>query len=651
MVSSGVLTPEEAFKSLSGSTLLVLTGLMIIMGKVDEKGFVEWVSKILLLNRPSAIMLLVRVSVLSSVVASLIMNDGAAMFGSGVIMSICDHLELPLEPYAIALATSANIGSAATVLGNPKNLVVSENSGLSFLQFARVMVPAAFCGTVLNTMFLVAFYGWQLKGLGTTEKRADDDEEEEEESDTTEVEKGEEREIRKRLLKHRDEHSVSDSEESSSVLSETSANTPSMGNKLNLFHRTGFMSRLHDDLSSSDSSYSEEQQRPVIVDIDTPHVSLADVSVVPATMTATLIAPGALVRRSSWPMVRKDLIEPHVPLKIKKMSLGELVKNLQSRQTSLQEFREQVSSQMYDHQHHLPLSDVDDSYSRLFESRYEDIGSEGVESDETSYLLGGNQEPRERLNLLGKVQQIQRGEQQPPVPRGIQRLFVCVRIHLLTRMLTWKKIKRNATLFMFIVVLVLMYTGFLYRFHLGFTCMTAALVLLLIDRTDPSNIITESVHWQLLCYLFGIFIVLEGVKKTPLTDSLWSIFVPWFVEDNYWISAFVFSFVSFLVSVIFTSIPSVMLIAPHISSIPNTRMESVGWYLLAWNVTLTGNLTPWGSVAGLIVTEVCRCESTEIGRRRWVGRLGVWVRYTVVTTIVILICGVVVVSWMVPKPA
>ncbi len=75
------------------------------------------------------------------------MNDGAALFLSTVLIRLCDKYELPLKPYMIAMATSANIGSAASVLGNPKNMVIHAKADLDFMAFMTRLVGCLFYST------------------------------------------------------------------------------------------------------------------------------------------------------------------------------------------------------------------------------------------------------------------------------------------------------------------------------------------------------------------------------------------------------------------------------------------------------------------------------------------------------------------------
>ncbi|KAI0229140.1 hypothetical protein L0F63_004602 [Massospora cicadina] len=168
MVLFGVVTPQEAFASISGGTMLLLVGLMIILAKLEEKmgfhGAPPPPSQAFALGAPSPRSLLIRVSLLSALLGAFIMNDGAALFLTSIVMEIVEEHDLHVEPFALAVvmrATSANIGSASTVLGNPKNMLVQEKvPGLDFGSFFKRMGPPSILATLLNTSFLVLYY-WQ----------------------------------------------------------------------------------------------------------------------------------------------------------------------------------------------------------------------------------------------------------------------------------------------------------------------------------------------------------------------------------------------------------------------------------------------------------------------------------------------------------
>src|SRR5213594_4752688 len=71
-----------------------------------------------------------------------------------LVIAVIRRGKLPLLPHLIALATSANIGSVATLVGNPQNMIIGHFSHIPFAQFSRSLAPAAIVGLAINYVIL-----------------------------------------------------------------------------------------------------------------------------------------------------------------------------------------------------------------------------------------------------------------------------------------------------------------------------------------------------------------------------------------------------------------------------------------------------------------------------------------------------------------
>jgi len=76
-----------------------------------------------------------------------------------LVVAVIRRGKLPLLPFLIALATSANIGSAATLVGNPQNMIIGHFSHISFPEFSRSLLPAAVVGLAIN--FFILRFGFR----------------------------------------------------------------------------------------------------------------------------------------------------------------------------------------------------------------------------------------------------------------------------------------------------------------------------------------------------------------------------------------------------------------------------------------------------------------------------------------------------------
>src|SRR5438552_1581941 len=94
--------------------------------------------------------LLLYLTLTSGILPALLVNDTICLMLTPLVVAVIRRGRLPLLPFLIALATSANIGSVATLVGNPQNMIIGHFSHISFSEFARSLAPAAIVGLAIN---------------------------------------------------------------------------------------------------------------------------------------------------------------------------------------------------------------------------------------------------------------------------------------------------------------------------------------------------------------------------------------------------------------------------------------------------------------------------------------------------------------------
>ena len=67
-----------------------------------------------------------------------------------LVVAVMVRGKLPLPPYLLALAMSANLGSVATLVGNPQNMIIGHLSRIPFLRFSASLLPVALAGLVIQ---------------------------------------------------------------------------------------------------------------------------------------------------------------------------------------------------------------------------------------------------------------------------------------------------------------------------------------------------------------------------------------------------------------------------------------------------------------------------------------------------------------------
>jgi Na+/H+ antiporter NhaD/arsenite permease-like protein len=154
MIATGVMTPERAYRAVHYDTLVLLLGMMLISAYLYLAHFFDWAAELVLDFSRTPGRLLLCVTLTSGVLSALLVNDTVCLMLTPLVVAVIRRGKLPLLPYLIALATSANIGSVATLVGNPQNMIIGHFSRITFLQFSRALLPVAIAGLVIDFLIL-----------------------------------------------------------------------------------------------------------------------------------------------------------------------------------------------------------------------------------------------------------------------------------------------------------------------------------------------------------------------------------------------------------------------------------------------------------------------------------------------------------------
>lgn len=141
MVASGVMSTEEAIMAIDFPTLLLLYSLMVVSSQFRLGGFYTWVALRIaeLTDRPWRFLFIMMLA--SGGLSALLTNDIICFAFTPVITMATLRAGLNPVPYLIGLAVSANIGSAATIIGNPQNMLIGQLGRLPFGEFILWCLP------------------------------------------------------------------------------------------------------------------------------------------------------------------------------------------------------------------------------------------------------------------------------------------------------------------------------------------------------------------------------------------------------------------------------------------------------------------------------------------------------------------------------
>jgi Na+/H+ antiporter NhaD/arsenite permease-like protein len=154
MVSCGIMTPERAYRAVNFDTIVLLLAMMLISAYLFLAHFFEWAAQVVLKLSRTPERLLLYLTLTSGFLSALLVNDTICLMLTPLVIAVIRRGKLPMLPYLIALATSANIGSAATLVGNPQNMIIGHFSHIGFSRFSAALLPPAIIGLVINFIIL-----------------------------------------------------------------------------------------------------------------------------------------------------------------------------------------------------------------------------------------------------------------------------------------------------------------------------------------------------------------------------------------------------------------------------------------------------------------------------------------------------------------
>src|SRR5690606_19143494 len=125
MVVFGVMTPEQVYAAVNYDTLVLLPGMGLISAYLQMGGFFVWTADWVLRVAGTPHRLMAFLILTSGLLSALLVNDTVCLMLTPVVVQVVSRGGLSLPPYLLALAMSANIGSVATLVGNPQNMLIS----------------------------------------------------------------------------------------------------------------------------------------------------------------------------------------------------------------------------------------------------------------------------------------------------------------------------------------------------------------------------------------------------------------------------------------------------------------------------------------------------------------------------------------------
>src|SRR5205823_5529678 len=150
VLATGLLSFEEAVRSVDFATLALLLGMMVVVATLRRAGFFQRLASWALSRVRTPRGLLAVTMFLSGALSAVLVNDVVCLALAPLVLHLTRRMGLDPRPHLIGLAVASNLGSAATLTGNPQNMIIGGLSGISYLHFAARLAPPAALGLLVG---------------------------------------------------------------------------------------------------------------------------------------------------------------------------------------------------------------------------------------------------------------------------------------------------------------------------------------------------------------------------------------------------------------------------------------------------------------------------------------------------------------------
>ncbi|HLE96300.1 MAG TPA: SLC13 family permease, partial [Candidatus Thermoplasmatota archaeon] len=158
MLAVGAVGWREAADAVDLHVLAVLFGMMALVAALDLANVFEVAAAAVARRARSAAGLLVATALLTAGLSAIALNDAVVLLLTPVLVRACREMGLPVMPYLAVEAVAANVGSLATPVGNPQNVLIALSGGIAFLPWMRALLVPTLASLALAVLWALVLF-------------------------------------------------------------------------------------------------------------------------------------------------------------------------------------------------------------------------------------------------------------------------------------------------------------------------------------------------------------------------------------------------------------------------------------------------------------------------------------------------------------
>lgn len=166
LISCHAMTLHTILKATELDIIFFLIGMMIIVGVLKDLGFLTWVIQTIInRKRMNGVSFSLILCVLSAVLASVVDEVSSIVVVLALVFQVCDTLKLRPHPFVLMAVMATNIGSSATMLGNPVGIFIGNKAGFTFAEFLMGATPVAFAALMVTLVLTLVWFRKDIRNM------------------------------------------------------------------------------------------------------------------------------------------------------------------------------------------------------------------------------------------------------------------------------------------------------------------------------------------------------------------------------------------------------------------------------------------------------------------------------------------------------
>lgn len=159
LIGTRAMTLHGMLRATELDIIFFLIGMMIIVGALKDLGVLTWIiQSIINRKKMTGGTFVLILGILSAVLSSVVGEVSSIVVIMALVFQVCDTLKVRATPFVLIAVLCTNIGSAATMLGNPVGILIGNKGGFTFNQFIAAAMPIAVVSLLVTLLTLMFWY-------------------------------------------------------------------------------------------------------------------------------------------------------------------------------------------------------------------------------------------------------------------------------------------------------------------------------------------------------------------------------------------------------------------------------------------------------------------------------------------------------------